>query len=212
MAHAARTRHCSLKYESTSLENNLWNGTICLTWACSLWIVPLYSKEAWSERKFCHLAEVKAITAGVGRCWHPKKTVPRSNNSGLSQLRCKGWAARTPGCSFHLCECLEEKTQSRDTEPFRLLSALHWKSDECWQEQENSFWGDPGCWCQFQWQSHQTSGTDMRRVRPLPDKFCIYLFCKAIILIEKHVAWAIQQVTPKYHYVFKNQGRENRQD
>lgn len=34
--------------------------------------------------------------------------------------------------------------QGRDTEPFRPLSALHWKSDECWQEQENSFWGDPG--------------------------------------------------------------------
>lgn len=93
--------------------------------------------------------------------------------------------------------------QSRDTEPFRLLSALHWKSGECWQEQENSFWGDPGCWCQFQWQSHQASCTDMRRVHPLPDKFCIYLFSKAIILIEEHVAWAIQQVTPKYRLCFQ---------
>lgn len=55
--------------------------------------------------------KLKQSTAGVGWCWHPKNTVPRSNNSGLSQLRCKGWAGQTPGCSFHLCECPEEKTE-----------------------------------------------------------------------------------------------------
>lgn len=37
--------------------------------------------------------------AVVGRCWHPKESVPRSNSSGLS---CKGWAGQSS--SFHLCE------------------------------------------------------------------------------------------------------------
>jgi len=49
--------------------------------------------------------KLKQSTVWVGRVWHPKKTVPRSNSSGLSQLRYKVWAGQTLGCLFHFCKC-----------------------------------------------------------------------------------------------------------
>lgn len=151
--------------------------------------------------------KLKQSAAGVGRCWHPKRLSQGAVTLGFLSWGTK--AERAGHQAVHSTSASAQRRkdraheQSRDTEPFRLLSVLHWKSDECWQGEENSCWWDPGCWWQFQWQSHQAACTDMWRVHPLPDKFCIYLFSKAIILKEKDVEWAVQQATPKYHLCYQ---------
>lgn len=171
-------------------------------WACSLKIVNLNSKQAHIVKENSAIwQQLKQPTAWVGRCWHPKKTVPRSNNSGISQQRYKVWGGQTPGCLFHFCKSPQElKTAHMSRAGKQSLSVF---SVYLTGNQMNVEKGRQAlCWwetaCLFSVPLTITSGWLRRYVESSsPPRQTLHLFISQNNHTEKHAEWVVQKVTPK---------------
>lgn len=150
--------------------------------------------------------KLKQSTVGVGGCWHPKKTVPRSNNSGLSQLRSKGWAGQSQAahCTSVSAQRGEHRAreQSRDTEPSRLLRVLHWN-------QMSADKGRKALFDEIQAAGVSSSDNHIRLSAQTCGEFILSLTNSVFTCSpkqsywKKNIEWAIQQAAPKYHPCFQ---------
>lgn len=154
--------------------------------------------------------KLKQSTVRVGWCWHPKKTVPRSNSSGLSQLKYKIWTGKTPGGFFHFCKYPGETAcMSRDSKQNLLVFSVYFTGNQMNIEKGRKTLGrwDAGCLMSdtvtiTSGCLHRMCGEFISSQRQL----CTYLFSKIIrlkiMLNEKCAEWVVQKETPKYHLCF----------
>lgn len=167
--------------------------------------------------------KLKQSTAGVGRCWHPKRL-----SQGAVTLSFLSWgtkAERAGHQAVHSTSASAQRRkdraheQSRDTEPFRLLSVLHWKSDECWQGEENSFWWVPDGTATRSTAGGSSSDNHIRLPAQTCGEFILSQTSSVFTCSPKQSYWKKKMLNELYSRrlqniicVIKSQGRENRQD